>query len=107
VHWLGVVGVAGLGCSLCLGGALLAMPSAEVRALDQERRNVENALVEVWVAAEQLPVGRRIRREQLEVRKVAPDWVPALVLTAEDVVGRAPQSRILVNEYLREGRFQP
>ncbi len=67
----------------------------------------ERATVDVVVAAEDLLLGHPIRPEQVAVRALAPEMVPAGVVfsSVDMVVGRTPKERILANEVVRAERL--
>ena len=62
--------------------------------------------VQVVVAQKTLYQGDTIREEHVALRDVPPDFVPETVFyNLDEAIGRVPQERILIDEYIREERL--
>lgn len=62
--------------------------------------------VQVVVAQKTLYQGETIREEHVALKDVPPDFIPETVFyNLDEVIGRVPRERVLIDEYIREERL--
>lgn len=73
---------------------------------EYERVNQPEQTVQVVVAQKTLFQGETIREEHVALQDVPPDFIPETVFyTLDEVIGRVPRERVLVDEYIRDERL--